>query len=246
MSRHSPLRPSRPLLLGHRGARALRRLAAPGKSSSIPAENTLAAFDYALANGCDGFEFDVRYTRDLRSVLCHDPTYNRKQLALTDYARLERRPGTNLPCLEEVLKRFAATAYLDIELKVRSNEEAVVAAIHATPPQRGYIVSSFLPEVLLRVHEIDASIPLGYICQQPEESKLWTELPIAAFVPHYSLVSQQLVDQIHARGLQMLAWTINRKRELLRLADWGIDGLISDNPKLLSETFPAQKAAGAR
>ena len=211
----------------------------------IPAENTFEAFDYAIANGCDGFEFDVRYTRDLRLVLCHDPRHNYKELALTDYAGLERRSGIKPPCLEEVLERFAATAYLDIELKVAGNEEAVVGAIRANAPQRGYIVSSFLPEVLRRVHEIDRSIPLGYICKQPEEAKLWTELPIVALVPHYSLVSERLVGEVHACGLRVFTWTVNRRRELLRLTGWGVDGLIADNPRLLSETFAGRAVAGA-
>ena len=236
-------RRTRPLLLGHRGARPIRRLGVSLPAQRLPAENTIAAFDYAIANGCDGFEFDVRYTRDLRSVLCHDPRHNRMEsLAITDYEGLDH-PG--LPCFEEVLERFAGMAYLDIELKVRGNEEAIVGTIHASPPQRGYIVSSFLPEVLLRVHEIDPSMPLGYICKEAEGARLWTDLPIAAFVPHYSLASERLVDEVHARGLQVFAWTVNRRRELLRLASWGVDGLISDNPKLLSETFPAQTVAGA-
>ena len=55
---------SRLLRLGHRGARAL---------TSIP-ENTLASFDRALADGCDGFEFDVRLTADGEAVVCHDPS----------------------------------------------------------------------------------------------------------------------------------------------------------------------------
>jgi len=198
-----------------------------------------------MANGCDGFEFDLRYTRDRRSVLCHDPKHNRKEVAATDYAGLERRRGYNLPCLKDVLSRFAATAYLDIELKTAGNEEAVVSTLHAHPPQRGYIVSSFLPEVLLRIHEIDPALPLGYVCKYAEEAQRWAELPIIAFVPHYSLVSQRLVDEVHARAMQLLTWTVNSRRELLRLASWGADGLISDDPVLLSETFPAAMAAAA-
>jgi len=31
----------------------------------------------------------------------------------------------------------------------------------------------------------------------------------------------------------------------LRLASWRVDGLISDDPKLLADTFPAALAAGA-
>ena len=53
-----------------------------------------------------------------------------------------------LPALEDVLQQFGHRAYLDIELKVSGNEETVVAALQAHPPQRGFIVSSFLPEIL--------------------------------------------------------------------------------------------------
>ncbi|MCU1303492.1 MAG: glycerophosphoryl diester phosphodiesterase, partial [Candidatus Sulfotelmatobacter sp.] len=50
-----------PLLLGHRGVRA---------EKSIP-ENSLPSFDLALAQGCDGFEFDVRLSADGQAVICH-------------------------------------------------------------------------------------------------------------------------------------------------------------------------------
>ncbi|MGC1220522.1 MAG: glycerophosphodiester phosphodiesterase, partial [Candidatus Sulfotelmatobacter sp.] len=61
----------RPLLLGHRGARA---------EKSIP-ENTLASFDLTLAQGCDGFEFDVRLTADGHAVVCHDATAHGLKIA---------------------------------------------------------------------------------------------------------------------------------------------------------------------
>ena len=195
-----------------------------------------------MANGCDGFEFDLRYTRDRRHVLCHDSKLDRKEIAATDYAGLERRHGYNLPCLEDVLTRFGATAYLDIELKVPGNEREVVSALHAVPPQRGFVVSSFLPEVLLRLHEIHSPLPLAYICKDAEQAELWAELPIRIFVPHYSLVSERLVAEVHARGMQLFTWTVNKRAHLQRLASWGVDGLISDNPTLLAETFPVALA----
>jgi len=236
---------SSPLLLGHRGFRPLPRAGVRWRRPGTPAENTLAAFDYAMANGCDGFEFDVRYTHDRRSVLCHDPKLRRKEVAATAYAGLERRRGYNLPCLEDVLARFAATAWLDIELKATGNEEAIVAALRAHPPQRGYVVSSFLPDLLLRLHELDRSLPLGYVCKHPQDAPLWTELPITCFIPHHTLVARRLVDEVHSRGLRLLTWTVNAERDLRRLAGWGVDGLISDDPRLLAETFPAEMAASA-
>jgi glycerophosphoryl diester phosphodiesterase len=228
----------RPLLLGHRGARPLPLLGLRWRKPSFPAENTVAAFDYALAHGCDGFEFDVRYTRDRRSVLHHDAALKRHEIAATDYAGLERRSGYNLACLEEVLARFAATAYLDVELKVDGNEEAIVAALRANPPQRGFVVSSFLPEVLLRLHQLDSTLPLGYICEREEDVARWTELPITAFFPELRLVSQRLIEDVHPRNVKLLTWTVNDPRDMIRLAGWGVDGLISDSPVLLSRTFP--------
>ena len=205
----------------------------------------MAAFDYAMAGGCDGFEFDVRYTRDRRSVLSHDPKLNRKEVAITDYSGFERRGGYNLACLEDVLTRFGGTAYLDIELKVTGNEEAVVAALRAKPPRRGYVVSSFLPDVLLRLRDLDPSLPLGFICERAEDAERWTGLPIAAFIPHYSLVSERLIDEVHAREKKLLTWTVNDAHDLLRLAGWGVDGLISDDPRLLARTFPRQRGAAS-
>ena len=89
-------------------------------------------------------------------------------------------------------------AYLDIELKVDGNEEAIVAAVRANRPQRGFVVSSFLPEVVLRLHELDSSLPLGYVCDREENIARWTDLPITAFFPRHDLVSQQ-IDRRRAR-----------------------------------------------
>src|SRR5438046_1133452 len=97
----------RPLLLGHRGARALK---------SIP-ENSLASFDRCLADGCDGFEFDVRLTADEQAVICHDPKFEGRCIAKSPATVLPK-----LPSLEEVLKRYQESAFLDIELKVAGLE----------------------------------------------------------------------------------------------------------------------------
>ncbi len=207
----------------------------------IPPENTVAAFEYALANGCDGFEFDVRFSGDRRSVLCHDPKLGRRVIATTDYSGLERRYGferrrSPMACLEDVLSGFSDRAYLDIEVKVAGNEETIVSQLKTHPPSR-YVVSSFLPEVLLRLHELDARLPLGYICQDRQAARRWAELPIAVFIPHHTLVEQSLIEEVHGRDMQLFTWTVNDQAELLHLASWGVDGLISDDPKLLSRTF---------
>jgi glycerophosphoryl diester phosphodiesterase len=223
----------RPLLLGHRGLRhrSFGRLA-----GDLPAENSLAAFEYALSQGCDGFEFDVRHTLDGLNVLWHDPKWNGRLIAATNYADL--KPGSaGLARLENVLEQFGPRAYLDIELKASGKEERVLAALKAIPPRNGFIVSSFLPEVLLRCRELDATVPLGFLCDRDEAMKLWPRLPIQVFLPRHDLVTALVVDQAHRRGQQVMTWTVNSGRSMQQLADWGMDGLISDSPELLYQTF---------
>lgn len=235
------LQKSRPLLLGHRGVRPLPLLGVRWRKPHLPFENTLDAFDYALAHGCDGFEFDVRYTRDRRSICCHDAEFKGREVATSDHASLERRCGLTLASLDGVLGRYQTTAWMDIEVKVAGEEEALVEAVRSCRPLRGFVVSSFLPEVLLRLHVLDPSLPLGYICDNPDAAARWEQLPIMVFIPHHALVSEALVEKVNARKLRLFTWTVNREEDLLRLAGWGVDGLISDDPKLLSHTFSTSK-----
>src|SRR6266481_7075317 len=165
------------LLLGHRGARA---------TSAIP-ENTLASFDLALAHGCDGFEFDVRRTADGRALICHDPTIRE-----IDIARAGPGELTDLPDLDQVLARYQASAFLDIELKVAGLEHAVLQSLRSHPPQRGYVVSSFLPEVLLSLRKLDDSLPLGLLCETQAQLAAWPLLPTQYVLPHYTLINVDL------------------------------------------------------
>ncbi|HWJ46922.1 MAG TPA: glycerophosphodiester phosphodiesterase, partial [Candidatus Udaeobacter sp.] len=141
--------PIRPLLLGHRGARAVR---------SIP-ENTLESFDRALADGCDGFEFDVRLTADEEAVVCHDARISGYEVSRTPAKQLDR-----LPRLRDVLQRYRSS-FLDIELKVKGLEKITLDLFLRHKPLRGFVVSSFQPGTLKSLRALDASILLGLICE---------------------------------------------------------------------------------
>jgi glycerophosphoryl diester phosphodiesterase len=212
----------RPLLLGHRGARALK---------SIP-ENTLASFDQALADGCDGFEFDVRLTADGKPVVCHDPQTGGVEVAPATVEQL-----TSLPQLHDVLVRYQERAFLDIELKVPGLEKITAALLQQFPPRCGFVVSSFLPEVLHAFHAHDSSVPLGLICETKAELRLWDELPIAYVVPHYHLVDAAFIHDVRVAHKKMLVWTVNAPADMQRFAESGVDGIISDNTSLLSRAI---------
>jgi glycerophosphoryl diester phosphodiesterase len=210
--------PIRPLLLGHRGARA---------EKSIP-ENTPASFDLALAQGCDGFEFDVRLSADGQAVICHDASLRGLDVAQCSAEKLA------LPLLQEVLTRYQGNAFLDIELKVPGLEKITTDSLRDHAPDRGYVVSSFLPAELRTLHEIDAAIPLGLICETHEQFSLWPTLPVIYVIPRYTLVRQRVVAKIRETGTKILVWTVNVPSDMKRFSAWGVDGIISDHPQRLA------------
>jgi glycerophosphoryl diester phosphodiesterase len=223
----------RPLLLGHRGCRGPHP------------ENTFVAFEYALASGCQGFEFDVRATADDYLVLIHDRKDEGNEVAHFTYAGLNerrRRPRADSPSdpiayLDEMLERFACRAWLDIELKVTGIEQRVLSVLRKHPPKLGYVVSSFLPGVIRNVHSLDATIPLGLIFKYKSEMAMWKDLPLTHLMPHHRMVSDALVNTFHRAGKRVVTWTVNDEHEMQRVAAAGVDAIISDDPVLLSRTF---------
>jgi len=225
---------TRPLLLGHRGVRlrGLSRL-----SSRLPGENSLAAFEFALASGCDGFEFDVRHTCDGQNVLWHDPDLCGKTIADSKYSQLHDRGGNTLPVLEDVLAQFGKRAFLDIELKATGGEAAVLASLHETGLHSKVLASSFLPDVLYAMKRLNAGLSLGFLCDQKATLAHWREMPVGVVLPQDRLITKALIAEVHEDGRQIMAWTVNAAARMGQLARWGIDGLISDDPRLLYQTF---------
>jgi len=207
---------SGPLLLGHRGARALRQ---------IP-ENSLASFELCLQHGCDGFEFDVRRSANGRAVICHDATVGGMEIANTASKTLP------LPTLEDVLRQFAHRAFLDIELKVAGLEPQTLAELRKHPPQKGYVVSSFISEVLTAIHDLDPAIPLGFLCDTQDQLRGWRETPAEWVIPQCALLDRELIERIHEAGKKVMVWTVNRAERMREFAEWGVDAIISDETEL--------------
>jgi glycerophosphoryl diester phosphodiesterase len=208
---------TRPLLLGHRGARAFRQ---------IP-ENTLASFELCLQHGCDGFEFDVRLSGDGQAVVCHDASIGGTVIEKTASKSLP------LPTLEDVLRQFADRAFLDIELKVAGLEPQTLAALRKHPPRKGYVVSSFLPDVLTAMHDLDPAISLGFLCETRGQLRTWRQVPAEWVIPQFKLADTKLVEAVHTDGKRIMVWTVNRAELMREFSDCGVNAIISDETELL-------------
>lgn len=139
-SLRSALQSRRFLTGAHRGA------------SAYAPENTVAAFELAVAQGVAVLEIDVRLTRDEEVVVIHDARVDRtteargevrlmtlSEIQALDAGRWFGEPwrGAHVPTLKEVLERFADRVFLDIDLKagtqVRPVASAEAASHHAVP-----------------------------------------------------------------------------------------------------------------
>ena len=232
---------SRPLLLGHRGCR-LRGFH----------ENFHSAYAHALKEGCDGFEFDVRLTSDQRPVCIHNPAVGNLDVSTSSYEQLsiqyiknhrpkESESSEAFPCLPDVLEAYQRTAFLDIELKVPGLEKFTLQLLKRYPIRRGYVISSFLPEVVcelaeLAPTELGSPASIGFIFDLVAGLKAWPNFPCSWVIPSRKLVTQDLVNAVHDAGRKLMTWTVNDPEEMERFAGWGVDALVSDDPGLLSRT----------
>lgn len=235
---------SRPLLLGHRGCRL----------RGFP-ENFHSAFSHALASGCNGFEFDVRLTADQRPICLHDAAVAHLDVASSTYEQLSKeyfkktRSSLNdqtevkeaIPCLPEVLETYSRSAFLNLELKVPGLERFVLQLLRKYPPRRGYFVSSFMPEVIcelaeLAPEELGQAAQVGYLFDTVSGLHNWPNMPGPWVVPRHDLVTREFVKAVQDAGRKVMTWTVNRPHEMLKFAEWGVDGVISDDPALLCHT----------
>lgn len=215
-----------PLLLGHRGARA---------NKSIP-ENTLASFDQAIADGCDGFEFDVRMTADREAVVCHDAKTKTKT-GLVEIAAAKGSVLVDLPRLDQVLKRYSRSVFLDIELKVTGLEKQVCELLRRYRPRRGFVVSSFLPNALCDLRSQDQQLPLGVICETRAQLERWRELPVDYVIVRYSLATSRLIRELQHAKKRIFIWTVNNEAVARKFQKLGVEGIISDDTPMLARAF---------
>ncbi len=175
---------------------------------------------------------DVRLTSCGRAVVCHDPKIDGINVSRAVAGQL-----LHLSLLDDVLQRYSQRAFLDIELKVAGLESKVLNSLREYMLEEDYVVSSFLPEVLMELKARSAKIQTGIICDKPGLLACWRETNPEYVIPHYSLVTRKLVKEVHNENKKLFAWTVNSQTEMLRLADWGVDGIISDDTELLAQTF---------
>jgi glycerophosphoryl diester phosphodiesterase len=227
----------KPLVIAHRGA------------SADEPENTLAAFRRALALGVDAIELDVQVSRDGVPVVFHDDTLRRltgrsgriSQRTGRELARLAVLGAEPIPRLVDVLRLTRGHAVVQIELKAGAVVAPVVRAIKAARALDDVVLASFAPSLLRDAGQLAPAVPRMLISDgrraAPSLVRQLADLHACGLsVDHHAVSDAAWVRYFHARGFAVWCWTVNNRRAMRRLAGWGVDGILSDNPALLRKT----------
>ncbi len=241
------------LVIGHRGA-----------AGDAP-ENTLAAFELALAQGADGIEFDVHLSADGVPVVIHDFRLERttsgsgrlRRHTLSELRRLDAGSWFNrrypsrarpqyadlkVPTLAEVLawvRERNCLAYVEIKqsrIPYRGIEAKVLKEVDAAGARRLSTVISFNLSTLRRLRRLDAEIPLGIDFTRPLLALISARsLRATTVAPHWAFASRRFLARAHRAGIRVLVWDLDQTRWMRRKIADGVDGIMTRYPAKLRE-----------
>ncbi|MNB79158.1 Glycerophosphoryl diester phosphodiesterase [compost metagenome] len=231
-----------------------------GFSGRAP-ENTLAAIHKAMELPfVTWMEIDVQLTKDGIPVVIHDYTLDRttnghgkvKDMIYSHIRRLDAGSwksrdfrGERIPALEEVLELCRGRLKLNIELKNAGNlypgiERKVSEMLAACGMKEEAVLTSFDTGTLDRIGEADPSVQRGLIFDSRwgDPAGRVRALGCTFLSISFSRLTPGLARFLSGRGVGIMAWTVNKAKEMRRLADMHSDIMICTNrPDVWGETF---------
>lgn len=220
-------------------------------------ENTIASFDLAVDMKADYIEIDVQRSKDGELVLIHDTTVDRttdgtgkvgdftfEQLRDLDAGswKGEAFAGEQIPTFEEILDRYHGKMGILIELKAPELypgiEEQVADALKERnldkPQNEKIIIQSFNFESMKKVNELLPHVSIGVLTSNRAHTTEQALQEFSAYAdwfnPSYGIVTEELVEQVHALDMQIGSWTVRSQEAADFLFDMGVDAIISDYP----------------
>lgn len=203
-------------------------------------ENTLAAFEAAVAVGANGIETDVRISGDGLPVLIHDRVIASGQ-AVADLARseIEQTLGHGIPTLDEALEHFPGILW-NVEIKTSQAISTVIEVLEKHQAGHRIIVTSFRHD-LVAICASSLKVNCGLLlAHRPRTlSSLLADFNcngnprINHIVWDYDVLDGTLLKQASMDGFRNFVYGPVTKAEHDDCRELGVDGVITDYPLLL-------------
>jgi glycerophosphoryl diester phosphodiesterase len=229
-------------VIAHRGA------------SAYEPENTLRAFDRAIALGATMLELDVHLSRDGQLVVVHDPDLSRttngsgrvSDLSLAEIQRLDAGLGERVPTLAQVIDLVRGRAQLYIELKGQQTPAAVVSTLRQMRFIDQAIAGSFFPWLPQKVKFLEPAVRTSVLIAPRDRQFDFVEWALAVEADYvhpcwertsptpHELLTPELIDTFRRHGLGIVVWHEERPEELRELVKLDVDGICTNTPDVLA------------
>jgi glycerophosphoryl diester phosphodiesterase len=221
-------------------------------ASGLAPENTLAAMKRALDFPfVEWIELDVQLSKDGVPVVIHDDTVDRttdRKGRVADFTAEELQSmdagswfspefrGEPVPTLEQVLELTAGRCRLNIELKTYGGrypglEAAVVDLIRRRGLIGDTVITSFDPLALRRVKEAESGLTTGLIIDAapPGLEQALARIGAAFLSIGWTRLTAKRMESFRKAGLTVMAWTVDRKPSMRKIAAMGGEIIICTN-----------------
>ena len=232
---------SRPRRVGHKGA------------AHIEPGNTLASFDAALRHDVDMIELDVLSERSDGTgalLVAHDYEDMHSRVPVSLQAALEHLAGPNFAGIE-----------LDVDIKLPGYERRVLDALREVDLIERTLISGMFTDGLGLIRRLEPGVRLGWSVPRVRRdytTDVLTAVPALAILTgyrvllprrarralsegrfdaimaHWRVVTPALVRGVAEGGGQLYVWTVDDARLIAKLTAMGVDGIITNDPRLFA------------
>ena len=238
--------------VGHKGA------------AGLVTGNTVASFERAVELGTDTVEFDVLWLEDGRPG---HPAAERSPLVIAhDWEdAAARAPMTLAEALDAFTRPPLDRVELDVDVKLVGREEEVVEAIRERGLVDRAMVSTMYVESLAKIAALEPGLRRGWsypLVTRAWDQKLWArpfvaaallamrerfpaharrrvpELGVSSIWLYHLLATPKLVAAARELGIELICWTVDDAERVAALAAMGVDGIVSNDPRLLGAHPP--------
>lgn len=217
-----------------------RVIAHRGYSAKYP-EMTRIAYEKAIPVS-DGFECDLHLSSDLKLFLIHDDALDRTTDLSGDVHEMtwkEISKANPQPILFKEFMAIADEAKKDVLIETKHPqkfkgllERRLKEELQELSPNIDMSFMSFDPRAVWRMRNFP-----GRKVQLLEKRVYVPKFFADVVAPYWEIVTKEWVEKVHSRGQEMFVWTVNDPDVAIRLASWGVDTLISDNPELIKNSL---------
>jgi glycerophosphoryl diester phosphodiesterase len=181
-------------------------------------------------------EIDLRRSRDGVIVVLHDPTLKRlwdTDVSVSDLELSEIQAigsgDERIPTFREVLDQIRLPLMVDFT-KRDVVEGALRDVIDAKAMERSLFVTGNVEALrMLRALSTEARIGLTWVEADMPPDALLSELQAEYWNPMFTRVTPDRVNSIHSLGLKVSTWTVDKKRDMRRMVNAGVDAIVSNH-----------------